>query len=67
VQEFGRKWEHQWLSLQWHKGVAGMGKGWDDKMTAQIRDLENNGFEMCSAIQQPDATWYILFFKRQKQ
>ena len=59
------KFEHVWLSLQWHSGFAGLGKGWDDKMRDQIKALGNDGYEMVSAVQQKDPTWFILFFKRQ--
>lgn len=59
------KFEHVWLSLQWHAGFAGMGKGWDQKMAAEIERLGREGFEMVSAVQQKDPTWFILFFKRQ--
>ena len=59
------KFEHVWLSLQWHAGFAGLGKGWDDKMRDQIKALGNEGYEMVSAVQQKDPTWFILFFKRQ--
>jgi hypothetical protein len=58
------KWEHVWLSLQWHAGVMGMGKGWDKKMIEQIDELGRSGFEICSVVQQKDPTWFILFFKR---
>ena len=66
-QTWGRRWEHAILSLQWHKGVFGMGKGWDEKMFTQIRDLENQGYELAAALTQPDPTWFTLFFKRQLQ
>ncbi len=59
------EFEHVWLSLQWHAGFAGMGKGWDDKMRDQITRLGKEGYEMVSAVQQKDPTWFILFFKRQ--
>jgi len=59
------RFEHVWLSLQWHAGFAGMGKGWDKAMTAQIEQLGKDGYEMVSAVQQKDPTWFILFFKRQ--
>ena len=59
------KFEHVWLSLQWHAGFAGMGKGWDDKMVAQIKSLGEQGYELVSSVPQKDATWFILFFKRQ--
>ncbi|HVA86980.1 MAG TPA: hypothetical protein VNF73_11785 [Candidatus Saccharimonadales bacterium] len=59
------KFEHVWLALQWHAGFAGMGKGWDQKMTDQINQLGADGFQMVSAVQQKDPTWYILFFLRQ--
>lgn len=25
------RFEHAWHSVQWHKGCAGMGRGWDEK------------------------------------
>ena len=59
------KFEHVWLSLQWHAGFAGMGKGWDKPMAAQIEQLGKEGFEMVGVVQQKDPTWFILFFKRQ--
>jgi hypothetical protein len=58
------RFEHVWLSLQWHAGFAGMGKGWDKPMVAQIEQLGAMGFEMISAVPQRDPTWFILFFKR---
>jgi len=58
------RFEHVWLSLQWHAGFAGMGKGWDDKMVAQIQQMGQAGFEMVGVTQQKDPTWFILFFKR---
>ncbi len=58
------RYEHVWLSLQWHAGFAGMGKGWDDKMVAQIQQMGQAGFEMVGVTQQKDPTWFILFFKR---
>jgi len=67
LQNWGRKWEHAILSLQWHKGVLGMGKGWDEKMFAQIKALEDQGYELATALTQPDPTWFTLFFKRQLQ
>ncbi len=59
------QFEHVWLSLQWHAGFAGLGKGWDDKMRDQLIKLGKDGYEMVSAVQQKDPTWFILFFKRQ--
>ena len=59
------RFEHQWLSLQWHAGFVGLGKGWDKNMIAQIEQLGREGFEMVAAVQQKDPTWFILFFKRQ--
>lgn len=58
--------EHLWLSLQWHKGFVGVGAGWDKEMIKRIETIGNDGYEMVSAVQQPDPTWYILFFKRPK-
>lgn len=59
------KFEHVWLSLQWHAGFAGMGKGWDKDMVIRIDQLGADGYEMVAAVQQKDPTWFILFFKRQ--
>ncbi len=59
-----RQYEHVWLSLQWHAGFAGLGKGWDDKMVAEIQRLGQAGFELVSVTPQKDPTWFILFFKR---
>lgn len=58
------RYEHVWLSLQWHAGFVGMGKGWDDKMVQEIQRLGQAGFEMVGVTQQKDPTWFILFFKR---
>lgn len=58
------RFEHVWLSLQWHAGFAGVGKGWDKAMTAEIERLSQAGFEMLAVTQQKDPTWFILFFKR---
>jgi hypothetical protein len=44
-----------------------MGKGWDEKMFAQIKGLEDQGYELAAALTQPDPTWFTLFFKRQLQ
>ncbi len=57
-------WEHQWLSLQWKSGFAGLGKGWNQEMVAQIDDMGRQGFELVSVVSQKDPTWFILFFKR---
>ena len=59
------RFEHQWLSLQWHAGFVGMGRGWDQSMVTQINQLGENGFQMVAAVQQKDPTWFILFFVRQ--
>jgi hypothetical protein len=59
------RFEHVWLSLQWHAGFAGMGKGWDKSMILQIEQLGRDGFELVSVVPQKDPTWFILFFKRQ--
>ncbi len=59
-----QQFEHVWLSLQWHAGFAGMGKGWDKNMIVQIEDLGKRGYELVSVVQQKDPTWFILFFKR---
>jgi len=59
------RFEHVWLSLQWHAGFAGMGKGWDKNMIAQIEQFGKEGYEMVGVVQQKDPTWFILFFKRQ--
>src|SRR5438128_1004538 len=49
LESTGPKYEHVWLSLQWHAGFAGMGKGWDKPMTAEIERLGAVGFEMVAA------------------
>ena len=59
------EFEHTWLSLQWHAGFLGGGKGWDEKMVTEIQQLGKGGFELVSAVPQKDPTWFILFFKRQ--
>jgi len=59
------KFEQSILSLQWHKGFFGLGKGFDDKMMKQIQDLSSQGFELKAALSQPDPTWFTLFFQRQ--
>ncbi len=56
------RWEHTWLSLQWHSGFAGLGKGWDQPMVTQIQQLGQQGYEMTGVVQQKDPTWFILFF-----
>lgn len=58
------RFEHVWLSLQWHAGFAGVGKGWDQNMVTEITKLGQAGFEMIGVTQQKDPTWFILFFKR---
>jgi hypothetical protein len=57
--------EHVWLSLQWHAGFAGVGRGWDRNMISQIEQLGREGFELVTVVPQSNPTWYILFFKRQ--
>lgn len=59
------RFETAWLSLQWHGGFAGLGKGWDKDMVNQIMKLGEDGFELVSAVPQHADKWYILFFKRQ--
>jgi hypothetical protein len=59
------QFEHTWLPMQWHAGVMGAGAGWDKKMVAEIERLGHEGFELVSVVPQKDATWFILFFKRQ--
>lgn len=60
------KFEQAILSLQWHKGMFGMGKGFDKKMTEQIDALCSQGFELKAALPNgTDATWFTLFFQRQ--
>jgi hypothetical protein len=34
-------------------------------MVDQIRKLGKDGYEVVSAVQHKDPTWFILFFKRQ--
>lgn len=61
------KFEQTILSLQWHKGFFGMGRGFDDKMMAQIQELSSKGYELKAALNQSDPTWFTLFFQRQAE
>jgi hypothetical protein len=65
LESLGPQYDNIWLSLQWHAGFAGMGKGWDKAMTAEIARLGEQGYTLVSAVQQKDPTWFILFFTRQ--
>lgn len=59
------KFEQAILSLQWHKGFMGFGKGFDKKMMEEIQSLSSQGYELKAALNQPDHTWFTLFFQRQ--
>jgi hypothetical protein len=34
-------------------------------MMSQIKNLSNHGFELKAALNQPDPTWFTLFFQRE--
>ncbi len=59
------KFEQAILSLQWHKGFMGMGRGFDDKMMTQIQAMGSQGYALKAALTQPDPTWFTLFYERQ--